>query len=388
MHAMGLSRLLARLLGAGVGIGAGAAALTGCSLIYSPGNLPSVPADAADAPGPPDAPFDPDQLAVDAVAPGEMFEGQGVDGSRQVVLAITGANIAPDAKLTLVPEDPASPAAMIQVDNDHAVHSKFGGLLAVPITLPIDVASAGADIALAVQVTQSGSAGQVVEPPLKGHLVLHTLPELTALPAAATPLAPQYSRVAIGDWAIAPRAAASATVVRSWSSITIGNVSANAAGATPGPGGAGGGSAGQNGAGFGGGLPGNVLSGLLAGGGGAGFSSIGGKSPGGIAGGAANGDAFITSLARNFASGGGGGGGLGAAKGGGGGGTILLTAKGTLEVGALSATGGTGDTGSLLAAGGGGGAGGVIVLRAWAGATLGAITVAGGHGGNPTGGVG
>lgn len=126
-----------------------------------------------------------------------------------------------------------------------------------------------------------------------------------------------------------------------------------------------------------------MLSGLFAGGGGAGFATVGASSPGGTAGGTAAGDAFITSLDTNFASGGGGGGGLGAAKGGGGGGTIVLTAHGTLTTGALSANGGKGDNGNTVASGGGGGAGGTIVLRSWVSAQLGAITIAPGHGGDP-----
>src|SRR4051812_22303668 len=84
-----------------------------CSLIYNQSNI-KVPADATifmDAPvdakiGPMDAPemiFDanPSLLALTAVEPASIMEGQGDDGSRKGVLVVTGTNIIPGATIAI-----------------------------------------------------------------------------------------------------------------------------------------------------------------------------------------------------------------------------------------------------------------------------------------------
>jgi hypothetical protein len=359
----------------------GASALSGCSLLYNPNNLPAVEHDAA---VPPDlyVLVHPELLRLDAAGPAVLFEGQGTGGSRPAVLAITGSNIAEDAAVALLPADGQSPAPLIEIDNVHALHAP--GVLAVAVTLPIDPTrgtTGMTDLALTVQITQP--SGSVVRT-LEGQVVLRTLPELDAPVTSAAALAPLYSRVRVpAGMAFSPGAARA--VVRAVSSIEVGDVHVDASSATPGPGGAGGGPTLGAGAGASGGKPGTLVDlshlSLLVAGSGGGFGQAGGAGQPSNPGGLASGDDLIVSYASNASSGGGGG---GANPGGGGGGTLELTAGGTLTTGKLTANGGAGGNGALLAGAAGGGSGGVIVLRSGGPAKLGAIAASGGAGGTTT----
>jgi hypothetical protein len=366
---------------------AGVSVLMGCSLLYNPNNLPPLPIDAAvDATG-----VLPDLLAITAVGPLVLLEGQGTGGSRPAILAIEGNNIASDATVTLVPVDAQGAAPVIEVDNAHAVHALGGTVLAVPVTLPVDPNRGkpnAIDVMLTVQVTQMGASGTPVVVPLAGKLTLRNLPELDTAITEVTALASRYSQVSVSaGLSFTAHANASPVVIRAVGAIDfgMGDVHVDALGQTPGPGGNAGGAKGANGGGAGGGRPSGLLSGgLLAAASGGGYGTAG--TPGGAVGnanatpgGLATGDDFLKSYPTNASSGGGGGDNN---PGGGGGGTLELTAGGTLTVGKVSANGGS--------AGGnaGGGSGGAILLRSGANATLGAITANGGSGGGSGGGGG
>ena len=365
-------------------------ALCGCSLAYNPDNLPAPALDAAPMPvvdgpsreidaAPDTGTIDDHALAITAVGPHVLFEGQGAGGSRSGILVIAGRNIAPDAVVTLVPTAPAGSAPLITLDGANAVHTTDGTLVAVPVSLPIDVGRGAGDVALTVQITQAGGA---VIMPLDGQVVLRTLPELDAAPTGA--LAALYSRVKLSSaLTLAASAGAAPVVIRAVSSIDLRDVHLDAAASVPGVGGNAGGAAGQVGSGPGGGLGGGLLSGgvVMAGSGG-GFGTAGGvgkSSLGGTnAGGAIAGDDLLF-LTTNRSSGGGGG---SSVPGGGGGGTLELTCGGTLKADTISANGGAGGNDSLLNGAGGGGSGGAILLRAGAAATIGKVTVTGGPGGD------
>ena len=361
-------------------------ALMGCSLLYNPNNLPAATVAAIDAAVPPDlyVLVRPDLLELDTALPPVLFEGQGTGGSRPAILAITGNNLAEDATVALVPVDGQSPAPMIEVDNAQAKHAP--GVLAVPVTLPIDTSRGTAgvsDVALTVQVTQMAAGGPVVKT-LEGRVVLRNLPELDAPIPSSAALAPLYSRVLVKtSWSFTT--SATKAIVRAVSSIDVGDVHADGSGAAPGPGGAGGGATLGAGAGPGGGRPGTLVDlmhvALLVAGSGAGFAQVGAVGQPSNPGGAAYGDDLLTVYSANASSGGGGG---GASPGGGGGGTLELTAGGTLTTGNVSANGATGGAGSLIAGAAGGGSGGVIVLRSGGPAKLGTISVSGGLGGTMT----
>lgn len=365
----------------------GASISMGCSLLYNPNNLPALEVDAAV-----DAHIvAPDLLALTAVGPLVLLEGQGTGGSRPAILAIEGNDIASDATVTLVPVAAQGPAPVIEVDNAHAVHALGGTVLAVPVTLPVDPDRGTpnpVDVMLTVQVTQMGASGTPVVVPLAGKLTLRNLPELDTAVTEVTALAAKYSQVNVSaGLAFTAHANASPVAIRAVGSIDfgMGEVHADGGGQTPGPGGNAGGAKGANGGGAGGGRPAGALSGgLLAAASGGGYGTAGG--PGGAIGnananpgGLATGDDFIKSYATNTSGGGGGGDNN---PGGGGGGTIELTAGGTLTVGKVSANGGS------AGGNGGGGSGGAIVLRSGANATLGVITVNGGSGGGSGGGGG
>jgi hypothetical protein len=364
-------------------------ALGGCSLLYNPDNLPAPARDAEpsidqaigrEIDASVDASGEDHALAITAAAPHVLFEGQGVGGSRPAILVITGRNIADDAVVTLVPTVAAAAGPMIEIDNAHAVRSGDHTMIAVPVSLAIDVGRGAGDVALTVQIAQAGGS---VMAPLDGQVRLHTLPELDAPPTGA--LALLYSRVQLtSTLTFAPSASAGPVVIRAVSSIDVRDVHVDANQSVAGPGGGAGGAAGHAGTGPGGGLGGGLLNGgvLMAGSGG-GFGSAGGvgkPAVGGtsIAGGPITGDDFLAGPG-NQSSGGGGG---SIAAGGGGGGSLELTAGGTLKANTISANGGAGGNDALLSAAAGGGAGGAILLRAGGAATISKVTVAGGGGGD------
>lgn len=360
-------------------LAAGAVALTGCSLLYNPNNLPSPEVDAF-------VPVDPTALSLDGVGPIHLYEGQGTGGSRPAILAITGSNIAADAVVSLVPAggQTAAPAPMLELD--HASARRAASVVAVPVTVPIDPSRSEGDLQLTVQITQMTPEGPLTRTLEGVHVIVHSLPELDAPITGAPPPSAgfyAYSRVNVPDGlTFAARAAAPPVIIRAVSSIALGDVHVDAAGQTPGPGGAAGGAKLKSGSGPGGGMPGTLLDGgLVSGGSGGGFGQAGGKGDLGNAGGAATGDELLTRLATNTSSGGGGG---GVNPGGGGGGVIELTAGGTLTIGTLTANGGIGGDGGVLAGAAGGGSGGAILLRSGGPAKVAMIQASGGLGGTTT----
>lgn len=365
----------------------GASVLMGCSLLYNPSNLPSPPIDAAA-----DAHIVfPDLLALTAVGPSVLLEGQGTGGSRPAILAIEGTDIASDATVALLPVDAQGSPPVIEIDLAHAVHALGGTVLAIPVTLPVDPnrgKPSATEVMLTVQVTQMGANGSPVVKLLPGKLKLRNLPELDTVITDVAALAPQYSQVSLAaGLTFAARASTSPAVIRAVGAIDfgMGDVHADGSGQAPGPGGNAGGAKGAGGGGAGGGHPSGLLSGgLLAAASGGGYGTAGG--PGGAVGnananpgGIATGDDFLRSYAANASSGGGGGDNN---PGGGGGATLELTAGGTLTVGKVSANGGN------AGGNGGGGSGGAIVLRSGGTATLGTVTANGGGGGNGSAGDG
>lgn len=355
----------------------------GCSLLYNPSNIDTpVP----DAPPPLDA-YVPDltKLSLEDVGPHVVYEGQGDGGSRKAVIAVTGSDfVAGMVDVNLVAS--GGETVMFEIEPGSVKVSPFGAnVLAFVVRFPVDPARGEGTVKLDVVVTQ-GTVTQT----LSDKLELHNLDELDASTPEITDAADLKARYSLVDLAAgltfdpvaAPPAKPVPVIVRSVSSIVLGDVIANAAGPAAGPGGYAGG--GDDGGGTGGGKAGT-------GGGGAGHVTMGaqGTGLGGGAGGAAIGSPLIVSYATNHGSAGGG----GTAAGGGGGGTIELTAGGSVEVGALAARGGAGQPNTtLLATGGGGGAGGVIVIRAGTQATLAATVdtsgAAGGAGNSGSGGAG
>lgn len=350
-----------------------ASTLGGCSLIYNPNQIASI--DAA-----PDAPIDadPSMLAVTGLAPVELVEGQGAQGSRAAVVVIEGSNLVrQNTTVTITAAPGAARSPMLTVDDAQLVVSADGTRLAVPVTLPVDPSlAAGESIELVVTVTQDAPSGPV-SADVPGGLRVAGLDELTAAPATGFPGGTShYSRIELTTGAI--RAATGTTepiVLRSTSSITLApevTVDVSASGRTGGPGG------GTGGTGGAGGLT----------GGNAGTAGTG-PAPGLPSGGPGRfeGDDQLTSLAgKNRGSGGAGGDGEGVfngsagGDGGGGGGSLALLADGELSVGDIAATGAAGQTATNP---GGGGSGGVVWLRAGGTLTAGSIDVASQGNGQP-----
>ena len=355
--------------------------LTGCSLIYNPGNLPNPASDAILPDGTPDTPIipidaDPALLEITDVSPRELLEGQGIDGSRRAVVVVTGANIVAGATVQITAHAGETGTPLITVHNEDVVVSTDGITVAVPITVDVDPSIGPgvlASIRLDVAVTQP-TAGEPITKALVERqtaddpiLTLRGLREQLGGGTLTIDLAsppPLFSK--IDATTLAFTGTANLPVLEVVSSLTITNpLSVSATGQTAGVGGANGGAGG----------PGGVLDGSLGSAGtgtGGGTPSGGGGSFGeqGLAGPGAPGDiAGLASLATltspNRGSGGAGGNGvsLGSAggAGGGGGGTVALTAGGDLTFSAITADGGAGAAGGNA---GGGGSGGAVLLRA------------------------
>ncbi|HEY0193583.1 MAG TPA: hypothetical protein VGC42_20845 [Kofleriaceae bacterium] len=360
------------------GLGVATSLLTGCSLLYNPDSLsphPDMPADATDAPPPPDV-LDPNALMLTVAGPPDLYEGQGTGGSPQAFLVLVGSNISKQAEITLVATAAGETVPQYTLDLAHLAHAADNSAIAVPITLPVDPAAANTDVKVTVHVKQAGKLGDI-DADLAGQITLHSLLELddahAAVPASTSPL--RYSQVVLTQpLVVSPVLNGQPTIIHSMSNIELGDVTASGNLQTPGRGGGAGGATGAAGTGPAAGTGGA----LLVAGTGGGFGT-GGAGATNVAG-----DPLITSYASNKSSGGGGGGG---AAGGGGGGTIELHAEGLLKVGKVTANGGLGGAAApaLTAGGGGGGSGGAIVLRAGMTATLGALSVAGGAGGAGSG---
>jgi len=380
----------------------------GCSLIYNPNNIEKPPGDASDAQSidsslidaridaPPLADANPAALAVEAVAPGVIYEGQGVDNSPPAMIVIKGHHFIQGATVSITPPTDLTVGT--------PVISANGDYIAVPVTAAISGTDSGS-VALTVSVNETGAPAPVT---MTG-VSLTYLPQLTGS-TLALPLADRYSQVAIN--ANPTFTGSDRVILRSMSSIKCaasGTGAINAKGATPattagagaaGPGGCAGGGQGAAG-GCPNGIGGGGAGGAGAGGGGGGFGTAGFVGGGGGAGGTAgpaHGSATVIAYDgaaadgsdRNQASGGGGGatsfsttatGGGG----GGGGGIVELTAGGDISCGTIDVSGGAGhDAASTLstasAGGGGGGAGGLIVIRTDTGTIANASLVATGGG--------
>jgi hypothetical protein len=371
-------------------------ALTGCSFIYNPNNLPNPPVEAGiDAP-PLVEDANPTMLELLGVSPATIDEGEGDSGSAPALLVIHGHQLV-NANLKVELAAPAGVTVHLDPVTD-ALASHDGDYLAFTVRAHVDKMLA-TDVLLDVTVTQDISAqygGGMAQKTLAGKLTLRGLPELTSLTAT---LLPEYSMVELAN--VTFPAGANPVAIKAASSIKLGAVVADASGTKAGPGGY---DAGANaGPGFGGPGGAATLLGVGGGGGGAGLAGAGaaGTTAAGTGGtaGRPTGEDQILSLTGNRASAGGqGGGGLSAlggtpgASGGGGGGMIVLTAGGDITTGTVSAIGaGGGKAGGGLASGGGGGggAGGAVIVRSASGTvTMGTIRVPGGLGGTPGGGNG
>lgn len=335
--------------------------VSGCSLIYNPGDLPDkgpmLDAAIADA--------DPAMLRITAVRSPPLLEGAGQDGSSPAVLVLYGNHITQGAEIEITSTNPS----VVVADSDVAVAQDGNSIAALVTAAYMDtVGEAAGDIPLTVTVTEPGA------PPATIGWTLKPLDELTTAGAQPAPAAGKtFSRVAVtGDltFPVGPNR----VVLRAVGKIAIsGAVRANANGQNAGAGGCNGGGVNAKGACFGGGSD---------GGGGGGFAEKG--EDGAVAtGGAMSGDPLL----RAYDGGGmevnrGGGGGGGAAVGGGGGGAIEITAGGALSVGTIEANAAAGDA-ATVGRSGGGGAGGAVVLRSGATLTLPSnVSVAAGAGGS------
>lgn len=389
-----------------------APAITGCSLLYNPNNLPGPrPIDAAIADVNAADPmiFDFEPLAID--------EGQGDGGSLPALLVLHGQNLVnAHPVLTLTP--PGSVTVSVETTGDVSV-SSAGDFMVFQIVAHVDHALVG-PVQLAITIAQDVGAqygGGTATAPAPQPLTLNGLPELTGAPEVVSGtlttqlLKPKYSMVDLKSLGAvklanspAPAATSTAAVIQAVSSITTAALTATASGDKAGPGGISGAVA--KGQGTGGGSPGTAaqVAGTGGGGGGAGFATSGSNGSGGGVGGSMGGgggsiagNENLVPLSDNLPSAGGGGGagslvgGASGGAGGGGGGVVELIAGGDITTDAIASGGGTGDTGAAgvgSGGGGGGGAGGVVFVSSAAGAVkAGPITVSGGGGGGPNGGA-
>lgn len=384
--------------------------LAGCSLIYSPNNLPSPPGEAGvnDAEIILDA--DPRMLVIDDVSPSTIYEGQGDFGSQPAVVVLHGHQIIDSA--TTVEITPTTGAVKLVVGPP--VVAKNGNWIALQVTAHVDpMLQKGTRIDLDVKVTETIPAtlgGGTSTSTLSGKLTLTglkeltnaTMPEVVGTDIHTAMLEPLYSMVDLSMIPTARFIDPGRAIVHAVSSITTAALTADGAkggaGATVG---VAGGCDGAAPASTGGcdstsggkaGLTVGVGVTTAGAGGGGGFASDGVTATGASAGagGTRTGDELIVTYegfaghTRNRAAGGGGGGGATLGTGGGGGasgGSIELTAGGNLTVGAISAKGGDGGGATGTGAGGGGGgAGGLVMLRADGALVSGAIAVPGGIG--------
>jgi len=352
-------------------------ATTGCSFVYNPSNL-DLRNDSNTADVEIVADVDPTMLKLTDAYPPAIYEGAGTGGARPALVVIYGKQIAPDAVVTITPDN-AVKIVGTTVAGDH-------NFLALALEVDDDgIDNDGELVPLSIAIAQSGGAYHDV---LDAKVSVAHLDALFAVPAGA--LKPLYSQVALpGNWTLG---AGPHVALRAVGSIAIaGVVTADAVGTTPGPGGCAGGGIGADGASQNSegrnctGRGRAVAPGLLNGGGGGGAGFVVKGDPGAASGGD-GGDAFGTKQLPSFAdavpSGGGGGAkntGIGGGAGGGGGGAVEVTAGGdvTIPMG-ISAHGGKGADGSS-GGGGGGGDGGAIVVRAGGTATVGTLVVARGE---------
>jgi len=380
--------------------------LTGCSLIYNPSNLPDPSSDGLPPDTMPDSPIlpvdaNPALLELTDVAPRELVEGQGIDGSRRAVVVITGVNLIAGATVQITAHAGEVAVPLVTVHDAEAVVSTDGLDLAVPVTVEIDPAIGPGGtpaIRLDVSVTQPTPGGPITKTlteratPDDPVLTLRGLREHLGGTLTLDLSQPKHEFSKIDASSIVFTGGANVPVIEAVSSITVGApISVDGLDQLAGPGGGNGGLGGAGAVG----APGSAGTGDgrgLPDGGGASFGGQGGAgqgSPGSVVGE----PSLPTLVSPNRGSGGAGNKGtvlnIRGGNGGGGGGTIALTAGGDLTLAAVTADGGNGTTASGTT--GGGGSGGAVLLRA--GKTI-AITgtgirAVGGTGGdNGTGGGG
>lgn len=354
------------------------AALTGgCSLLYNPSNIDKPRGDAAI--------IDMGEVAVDVeiradanpidmvltdAFPPTINEGAGTGGARAEVVVLRGKQFVKDASSNLMVMLAPSMAGLVTLDS-HEV-SGNGDYIALAVSVPVSTACEhGTTVQVAVTVMQNDGAGGTVSKTLADAFAVTCLDQLTAAPTTAAGLRALYSKIDISGPVNVTAGVQPALILRSASSINIGNIDASGTDREPGPaGGRGATNGGSTEAATGPGAGATASDGSAAGGGGAGYVSAGTTPANGGAGGAMTGDVWISSYTTNRSSGGGAGGTLalgGAGNGGGGGGTVELSAAGTLMVGTITADGGAGKagTGTVAAGDGAGGSGGTVLLRSF-----------------------
>ncbi len=361
----------------------------GCSLIYNPNDIDRVHIDArmidmsetvvdveimADA--------SPRDLSIAEAFPATINEGAGTGGSRKAVVMLKGHNFVKDATANLMVTLAPATAGAVTLDGWEV--SSNGDFIALELTVPVDTTCAdGTMVNVGVTVKQFDLVSMDVMQTLDNAFAVRCLDELDAAPTSTTGLKALYSRIEFStplDLTAPSAAEIPAAILRSASSINIGDVDVSALGANPGPGAGIGGAQNTAGTGLRPGSSGAALSGKD--GGGAGFlvaGAAGGSTGTGAAGGGTTGDVWLASYTTNGGSGGGGGSssatGSGGA-GGGGGGKLELSAAGDITVGAVTAKGGDSAAGGTLAGDGGAGSGGVVLVRAGNMLTMPSVSVA------------
>jgi hypothetical protein len=393
-----------------------APALTGCSLIYNPNNLPEATvydARIVDA--------DPCALAITDLGPAAIDEGQGDGGSAPALVVVRGDNfVNANLRATLAA---TTGTAMLGSITD-AVASADHHYIAFTVTAHVDTVlgkTGETFVPLALTISQDApmSGATCASMMTRSDLLrLRGLPELTSMSTAevsGTTVTTQalkasgYSQVNLMDLPSVSFAnemnATSSTpaVVTAVSSILLPAVTASATGAKAGPGGYAG--AVTKGMGSGGGDIGAPAQTLGTGGGGGGGAfandatsgATGSNGGTGGIGGHHYGDDALASLDGNVPSAGGGGGagslagGAAGGTGGGGGGVVALFAGGDLTTGTITTNGGMGGPGaSGVGSGGGGGAGagGLVIVSSQHGAlSVGRVNVKANTGGSPGGGA-
>ncbi len=377
----------------------------GCSLIYNPNNIDK-PADDARI-------IDMGEVAVDVdiradtnpiamvlteAFPTTLPEGTGDGGSRDGVIVLRGEQFVKDVAGNLAVVLTPMTAGAVTLESFEV--SGNGDYIALAVKVPVTAdCEDGASVPVKVTVTQNNGIGGTVMGELETGFSVTCLDQLTTAPTATAGLKELYSKIEVGPITIPP-GVSSPLILRSASSIVVGDITISGSAREPGPGGGRGAlnnptaanAQPATGPGAGGIAP--ALS--SGGGGGAGYVIPGTMPTGGGAGGNMVGDIWLSSLANNRSSGGGAGAYTGinagtSGAGGGGGGTVELTAAGTLMVGTISANGGNGGSGSATlgsAGDGAGGSGGTVLLRSLAMMTAGAITVTKGSPGTGPGNAG
>ena len=351
--------------------------VTGCSFVYNPDHLnPTIDSNTSDVEVIADV--DPTMLKLTDAWPTQIYEGAGTGGARPALVVIYGHQIAEDAVVTITPASVKIVSATVAGDHN---------FIALALEADDDgIDNDGTSEPLTIGVTQRGGMYSDVLDASKLSLV-----HLNALTTTAV-TRPLYSQIMItGPLAIAADATKPRLQLHAVGGITItGAVTADASGATPGPGGCAGGAVGVDGAAQNAAMldcagRGRAVAGGLNGGGGGGAGFVIKGEPG-TANGGDGGDAVPSMQLANLSAsvpGGGGGGaksaGTGGSAGGGGGGSVEITAGGDISIPmGISANGGKAADVSG-GGGGGGGAGGVILVRSGGTATLGMLSVARGE---------